>query len=112
MSYPSYDLTFSQFQERNKRRCREGFDKDLHTVEFFAIAIAGEAGELCNKIKKVMRGDVTMDEQRQEILKEVADVITYCDLLMSKLGAETDVELMRKFNEVSERRGLKDHIYL
>lgn len=104
MGYPSYDLTFSQFQERNARRCREAFDKDLHDVPFFAVAIAGEAGEMCNVIKKVMRGDFPLESVREEVLAELADVITYCDLMITKLGADTDTVIMKKFNEVSKRR--------
>ncbi len=42
---------------------------------------------------------------RDEVLKEVADVITYADLLNSCLDADTETELVSKFNEVSRRVG-------
>jgi len=39
-------------------------------------AVMGEAGELGNDLKKVRRGDYTLDEKRAKIGKEIADVIT------------------------------------
>lgn len=99
--------TFRQFQALNARRCDEAFEHgvDDWPVQNWALAIAGEAGELCNLVKKVIRGDFTLTEKRQDILREVADVITYCDLLMSHLDADTRDEVMRKFEEVSSRIG-------
>lgn len=102
--------TFRQFQNLNARRCGEAFEHgvDDWPIQNWALAIAGEAGELCNLVKKVIRGDYALEEKRQDILREVADVMTYCDLLMSHLGADTRDELLRKFDEVSERVGWLD----
>lgn len=102
--------TFKEFQKLNARRCNEAFEHGVGDwpVQNWALAIAGEAGELCNLVKKVLRGDYSLEEKRQDILREVADVMTYCDLLMSHLHAETHDELMRKFNEVSARVGWSD----
>ena len=99
--------TFDDFQKMNAQRCVEAFG---HTNENWppqnwALAIAGEAGELCNLVKKVLRGDFTWEDARQEILYELADVITYCDLMMTSLDASTAIELHRKFTMVSLRVG-------
>jgi len=98
------DLTFQEFQVLNARRCREVF---RHTVDWpiqnWALAIAGESGELCNLIKKIIRGDFTLAEKRPEILAELADIITYCDLAISHLQGDTDSVLMNKFDLVSAR---------
>jgi NTP pyrophosphatase (non-canonical NTP hydrolase) len=67
------------------------------------VALVGEAGELCNLLKKVRRGDFTVDEQLHEIVSEIADIIIYADLLMSMLGVDTGQEVERKFDEVSAR---------
>jgi len=104
---PTSDLTYAVFQKINAERCNTSFKHKLFDwpPEIWALAIAGEAGELCNLVKKIVRGDFTLDEKRQAILEEVADVMTYCDLLMSRLDANTCVELERKFNIVSKRVG-------
>ena len=99
-------LRFKEFQEVNDLRCKTSFHgSDGWPVPMWCLAIAGEAGELCNLVKKVERGDFTLESVRQQVLEEVADVITYCDLLMTQLGADTAEEVARKFNIVSERIG-------
>lgn len=94
-------LEFDEFQSLNLERCEIAF----HRCNDWALAIAGEAGELCNLLKKVRRGDFTVDEKRADILAEIADIITYCDSLMSRLHANTGIEVLRKFDEVSKRCG-------
>lgn len=99
-------LMFREFQEMNRTRCDEAFHPTKEwPIQNWALAIAGEAGELCNLVKKVIRGDFTLEEKRQEILEEIADVMTYCDLAMTHLDADTATELMAKFDKVSARIG-------
>jgi NTP pyrophosphatase (non-canonical NTP hydrolase) len=102
------ELTFAKFQAMNKKRCTV-ISNDLTTwpIELWALAIAGEAGELCNTIKKMLRGDFKFSQALPEISKELADILTYVDLAFSKLGLRTDKELMAKFEEISQRRGYK-----
>ena len=101
-------LEFDEFQSMNLQRCEEAFHRSDDWTPFdWALAIAGEAGELCNILKKVRRGDFTLDAKRAEILSEIADVMTYCDLLMSRLDASTGREILRKFDEVSKRVGFE-----
>lgn len=102
-------MTFKEFQKLNKKRCDDVFESKW-PVQNWCLAIAGEAGELCNIVKKVIRGDFTLESKREEILLEVADVITYCDLLISELEADTEQVLMTKFNLVSMRRGWKNNV--
>ena len=109
MSHNQY--TFEDFQEMNRRRCEEGFghpvvwDEPSWPIQNWALAIAGESGELANLIKKCLRGDFTVPEKRDEILDELADIITYCDLAISSLSANTDETVWSKFHRVSERIG-------
>lgn len=106
---PGPALTFELFQQLNETRCTKlfhpGSDRSAWwPIELWALAIAGEAGELANVCKKLVRGDFPMNQARPLILAELADVVTYCDLAFTRLGASTAVELVRKFNEVSRRR--------
>lgn len=68
-------------------------------------AVAGELGEAANILKKVRRGDLTMDEARVALAKEFADVVTYLDILAFQCGVDLDDAVPAKFNEVSERVG-------
>lgn len=60
-------------------------NKDLTYV---SLGVAGEAGEICEKIKKVIRDkNGIVDEQtKKEISKEIGDEIWYLANLASELG--------------------------
>ena len=95
--------TFDEFQKMSWRRCTEAFPPQCQEIRFLALAMAGEVGELCNIVKKAERGDFSVMDKRDDIIKEIADVMTYCDLLMTRLSADTGIELYKKFFEVSRR---------
>ena len=102
-------LTFDRFQQVNKHRCETKFHQcETWLPSGWPLAIAGEAGELCNLIKKVVRGDFSFDDKRGEILKELADVIIYCDLMITAMGAKTGEIVAAKFDEVSQRVGYSE----
>lgn len=68
-------------------------------------AVTGELGETANLIKKVERGDLTLDDARSDLAKELADVQTYLDILAFRCGVDLGGATVSKFNEVSERVG-------
>lgn len=71
----------------------------------WANATLGELGEAANLIKKIERGDYTLDEKRRELGKELADVLIYLDILAFRAGVDLGLETILKFNEVSKRVG-------
>ncbi len=68
-------------------------------------AVLGELGEAANIIKKVDRGDLTLDEARPALAKEFADVQAYLDILAFRAGVDLGQATIDKWNEVSERVG-------
>lgn len=61
-------------------------------VFYAALGLAGEAGELANKIKKYMirdraEGGLT-EEQRKALLEEVGDMLWYAAELLTVLGVK------------------------
>ena len=66
-------------------------------------ATCGELGETANLIKKIERGDFSLDETREELGKELADVAIYLDLLSFRAGIDLGEAVRNKFNEVSRR---------
>ena len=68
-------------------------------------AVTGELGEAANLIKKIERGDMTLDEARPALAKEFADVLTYLDILAFRAGVDLGAATVEKFNEVSIRVG-------
>jgi len=66
-------------------------------------AVCGELGELANLIKKVERGDFSLEEKRGEIGDEIADVLIYLDILAFRAGVDLSEATIRKFNAVSDK---------
>lgn len=109
-------LTFNTLREANKARLptfknaqgklahseQDGSDWSLSQ---WSNAVLGELGEAANLIKKIERGDFTLEETREELAKEFADVMTYLDLLAMRAGVDLGRATMDKFNEVSDRVG-------
>jgi NTP pyrophosphatase (non-canonical NTP hydrolase) len=69
----------------------------------WVTAVTGELGEAANIIKKVKRGDLTLDEAKPELAREFADIVTYLDILAAQCGIDLGRATMDKFNEVSRR---------
>ncbi len=96
-------LTFDQLRLANESRCGQVFHPlyDWSPTDW-GCAMAGEAGEACNKVKKLRRGE---DVPLKDIADELADTVIYADLLAARLGINLGQAIREKFNEVSEQRG-------
>lgn len=68
-------------------------------------ALVGEIGEYANLKKKVERGDLTEDEARADLARELADVAIYLDILSLRLGIDLGEAVRSKFNETSAKVG-------
>lgn len=69
-----------------RRDTKEWFPDKADDLGFMGLALAGELGELCNLIKKVERGDLTLDEARKDIGEEATDVLIYLCEIFGILG--------------------------
>ena len=56
------------------------------------LGLAGETGEICEKIKKAIRdeGGQISDERRSLLAKELGDVLWYVATLSTELGLDLD----------------------
>lgn len=68
---------------------------------FLALALAGEAGELANFVKKEWRGDFRIDDPRyiKFVRKEIADCRIQIELLAYCFAIDLDEECDRKLDE-------------
>lgn len=106
-------MKLSHLRLANVKRCEEVFHPlDSWSPTDWACAMAGEAGEVCNAVKKLRRladgtntakDPHTEAEALKDIGAEIADTIIYLDLLAARLGLDLSVEVQSKFNEVSRR---------
>lgn len=66
-------------------------------------AVVGELGEYANIRKKFRRGDLSEAEFTELAASELADIVTYLDILAFRLGIELGAAVKHKWNEVSKR---------
>lgn len=107
-------LSFATLREANLQRLPEfsaafpdAEGHDNWTPNDWAVATAGELGELCNLLKKARRGQhPTIAKIRQEL----ADTQIYLDLLAWRLGIDLGQATIDTFNAKSDELGLKTHI--
>ena len=71
-----------------------GFDWDRTA---WCMALLGEVGELANELKKVQRGDATLQERREAIGNEATDVLTYLDFVAWRFGTSLERALLTQY---------------
>lgn len=116
MSYGTNGLTFNTLRQGNIHRLPEfknakgepahsKADGSDWSISQWLQAVVGEVGEFANLQKKVERGDLSPEEAKEKLAKELADVVIYLDILAFRLGINLGQAVMDKFNEVSIRVG-------
>lgn len=110
-------LTFAAFRRANVARCLKWHPAGIESWSSsdWLTAVTGELGELASLLKMRNRerdglpGNKFSPSQKQ-IADELADVLTYLDLLAEVLGVDLGAAAVEKFNEVSERVGFPDRL--
>ena len=80
-----------------------------HAVFYPALGLAGEAGEVANKIKKIMRdrkGDVNnlSGEIKDDIASELGDCLWYISALATDLGIGLDGVAFENIKKLDKRQ--------
>jgi NTP pyrophosphatase (non-canonical NTP hydrolase) len=82
-------VEFSEYQRLSRRTAEY---PRAAWLTYPALGLAGEAGEVAEHAKKVIRDDdgVVSDERRGAMRKELGDVLWYVAQLASELGLELE----------------------
>ena len=82
-------MDFNEYQKKSRKTALYP-DKDNNFI-YPTLGLSGEAGEVSEKIKKVIRdkNGVIDDETKQSLKKELGDVLWY----ISQLATELDLSL-------------------
>ena len=110
-------LTFEQFRTANVSRCIRWHPEGIESwsPSDWLTAVTGELGELASLLKMRNRerdGLVgnKFSPTNKQIADELADVVTYLDLLAAVLGVDLGQAVADKFNEVSIRVGFPERL--
>lgn len=87
-------MEFNEYQKESRKTAL--YTKDNANcgspLVYVALGIAGESGEVVEKIKKLMRNQkgVITDESRQDLRKELGDVLWYIAQMATELNITLD----------------------
>lgn len=84
-------MTFDEYQTQAATTALFNDDKFMDLLHW-TLGVGGEAGEITEKVKKIVRdkdGKVTQTD-KEELMKEVGDVLWYLALLSKHLGYSFD----------------------
>jgi NTP pyrophosphatase (non-canonical NTP hydrolase) len=95
------DRAWAIHQEYVKRAREKGsLTSEAECINFLALAICGEAGELGNCIKKMGRGDSVPSK---DLRHEIADIRIYLNQLATHLEIDIDEACEEKLDIVAKR---------
>lgn len=77
---------------------------DDHAIVYPAMGLAGEAGEVANLAKRILRGDAP-DDLRDRVLDELGDVLWYVAVTALDLGASLSEVAGRNVEKLRRRHG-------
>jgi len=113
MGYGHDGLTFNGLRGANNNRQKEWPGNEQADVAFRALEVAGEAGELCEKVKKYLRAERGIKGStatKEDIAAEMGDLMVSLDLLANELGIDLGRATSEKFNRTSEKYGMRTYL--
>lgn len=78
-------------------------DSNIEMLEFLMVSLTGELGEAANIVKKIVRGDFLLEEKRNDLEEEVADIFIYLLKLSYQLDIDLEKAYIKKMRENQER---------
>jgi NTP pyrophosphatase (non-canonical NTP hydrolase) len=98
-------MTFDEYQQQALTTAQNHPDP-LMDKTIWAMGVAGEAGEVVEKWKKIVayRKGVITDEDLNELAKELGDVVWYIAVLAHSLGLSFEDVMQRNVTKLQDRK--------
>jgi NTP pyrophosphatase (non-canonical NTP hydrolase) len=98
-------MQFNEYQEAASRTAGYPTPGGIPFI-YPTLGLAGEAGEVAEKIKKVIRdeGGVVSEQKRTEIQKELGDVLWYVSEVARQLGLKLDDVARLNIEKLASRK--------
>lgn len=79
-----------------------------HRIMYPALGLAGEAGEVANKVKKIMRDGIHKlpSDWKQQLCSEIGDVLWYCAVLADDLNTSLGTIAAQNIEKLERRQSL------
>lgn len=97
-------MTFDEYQELSKGTAQ--YSDFIPAWVYLALGLAGESGEVVDKLKKVVRNNsgVFTEEQKLEIAKELGDVLWYISQLCEEMGVSMEQVARMNREKLEDRK--------
>lgn len=81
-------MDFDEYEKLARRTATFTGKQKEYQLLYLTLGVAGEAGEIAEKIKKALRNDegIVSDEKKEELKHEIGDVLWYLSQLSRTLG--------------------------
>ena len=77
------------FYEYQLKAVRTAVYPKTYSISYPALGLVEEAGEVAGKISKMMRDDISLEDQREKIMAEMGDVLW----MLAALGHDCGISL-------------------
>src|SRR6266567_415278 len=97
-------MQFDEYQKKALTTARNDYDPLMQRT-IWAMGVAGEAGEVVEKWKKIVaykQGTVT-DEEKAELCKELGDLVWYIAVFADSLGLSLDHVMQTNVAKLADR---------
>lgn len=97
-------MTFQEYQEEARKTAIYP-NKDNNFI-YPTLGLVGEAGEVAEKIKKVIRDDegIISEEKKAEVTKELGDVLWYIANLSKELNISLEEVASKNIEKLQSRQ--------
>lgn len=93
-------MELGEYQARAALFARYPREKEL---EYLTLGLVGEAGEVANKVKKILRGDAVDENPDAAIAAELGDVLWYLSQLAAHFQIDLDLVAFNNLNKLRSR---------
>lgn len=98
-------MNFDEYQKQaltTASTTNDEFKDMMHWV----LGVTGEAGEIAEKFKKIIRdkNGVISDEDKNELTKEIGDVLWYLSVLANQLGLSFEDVATKNLEKLKSRK--------
>lgn len=99
-------MHFSDYVAQAKKTAIYPNHTEAAAVSYVTLGLVGEAGEIANKVKKVLRDDngTITDAKREELQAELGDVLWYVAMLAHELRINLDSVAARNLHKLNRRK--------
>lgn len=94
-------MNFNEYQDLARSTAIYPADQG---IVYTALGLAGEAGEVAEKVKKMIRDNKSLDEVKLNIAAELGDVLWYVANLAAEIGYDLKSVAQENYAKLADRQ--------